>query len=69
MTFLLTAHVPSIGVSQCACSKLNWNNPMLRMTVTSFYAKPYSRTTYANDATFSKFDVGTTAILHIEYAS
>ena len=38
-------------------------------TVTSFYAKPYSRTTYANDVTFSKFDAGTTAKLNIGYAS
>ena len=39
------------------------------MTVTSFYAKLYLRTTCANDVTFSKFDAGTTAILNIEYTS
>ena len=33
------------------------------------YAKPYSRTTYANDVKFSKFDAGTTSILNIGYAS
>ena len=38
-------------------------------TVTSFYAIPYSRTTYANDVKNSKFDAGTTAILNIGYAS
>ena len=68
ITFFLTAHAPSVGVSQCACSKINWNKPMLP-TVTSFLANPYSRTTYANDVTNSKFDTGTTAILNIEYAS
>ena len=33
------------------------------------YVQPYSRTTYANDVTFSKFDAGTTSILNIAYAS
>ena len=28
-------------------------------------AQPYSRTTYANDVKFSKFDAGTTSILNI----
>ena len=31
--------------------------------------QPYSRTTYANDVKFSKFDAGTTSILTIGYAS
>ena len=38
-------------------------------TVTSFYANPYSRTTYANYIKNSNFNAGTTAILNIEYAS
>ena len=33
------------------------------------YAKPYSRTTYANDVKFTKFDAGTTAIFNIGYLS
>ena len=33
------------------------------------YVQPYSRTTYANDIKFSKFDAGTTSILNIGYAS
>ena len=33
------------------------------------YAKPYSRTTYANNVKFSNFDAGTTAIFNIAYAS
>ena len=33
------------------------------------YAKPYSRTTYANNVNISKFDTGTTSILNIAYAS
>ena len=33
------------------------------------YAKPYSRTNYANDVKKSKFDAGTTSILNIAYAS
>ena len=66
--FFLTAHAPSVGVSQCACSKLTRNKPMLT-TVTSFYANPYSRTTYANDVNSSNFDTGTTVILNIEYAT
>ena len=37
--------------------------------VTSFYANPYSRTTYANDVKNSKCEAGTPAILNIEYAS
>ena len=57
-----------MGVSQCACSKLNRNQPMLT-TVTSFYAKSYSRTTYAINANNSKLYAGRTAILNIEYAS
>ena len=55
-------------VSQCASSKLTQNKPMLT-TVTSFYANPYSRTTYANDVKNQKFDAGTTPILNIGYAS
>ena len=35
----------------------------------SFYANPYSPTTYANDVKFSNFDAGMTAILNIGYAS
>ena len=38
-------------------------------TVTSFYANPYSRTTYANNVKNSKLDAGTAAIRNIEYAS
>ena len=37
--------------------------------VNVIYAKPYSRTTYANDVEISKFDAGTTSILNIGYAS
>ena len=33
------------------------------------YAKPYSRTTYANDVKCSKLGAGTTSILNISYAS
>ena len=33
------------------------------------YVQPYSRTTYANNVKFSKFDAGTTSILNIGYAS
>ena len=57
-----------VGVSQCACSKINRNKPMLP-TVTSFYANPYSRTTYANGVKISKLGAGTTAILNIGYAA
>ena len=66
--FFNCANAPSVGVSQRACSKLTRNKPMLT-TVTSFYANPYSRTTYANDVKNSKLCAGTTAILNIEYAS
>ena len=38
-------------------------------TVTSFYANPYSRMTYAYYVKNSKCEAGTTAILNIEYAS
>ena len=38
-------------------------------TVTSFYANPYSRTTYANNVKNSKLGAGTTARLNISYAS
>ena len=37
--------------------------------VNVIYAKPYSRTTYANDVKKIKFDAGTTSILNIGYAS
>ena len=37
--------------------------------VNVIYAKPYSRTTYANNVKFSKFEAGTTSILNIGYAS
>ena len=33
------------------------------------YVQPYSRTTYANNVQFSKFDAGTTSILNIGYPS
>ena len=33
------------------------------------YVQPYSRTSYANYVTFSKFDAGTTSILNIGFAS
>ena len=32
------------------------------------HVQPYSRTTYANNIKFSKFDAGTTSKLNIEYA-
>ena len=33
------------------------------------YVQPYSRTTYANDVQFSKFEAGTTSIPNIGYPS
>ena len=37
--------------------------------VNVIYAKPYSRTSYANDINNGKFDAGPTSILNIAYAS
>ena len=68
MAVMGACFTPSLRVPQCACSKLTWNKPMLP-TVTSFYANPHSRTTYANDVKISNFDAGKTAILNIDYAS
>ena len=42
---------------------------LIGIDVNVTYAKPYSRTTYANDVKFSKLGAGTTAILNISYAS
>ena len=42
---------------------------VIALDVSVTYVQPYSRTTYANDVTFSKFDAGTTSILNIGYAS
>ena len=36
------------------------------LVVNVTYVQPYSRMTYANNVTFSNFDVGTTPILNIE---
>ena len=36
---------------------------LIGIDVNVTYAKPYSRTTYANNVKFSKFDAGTTSIL------
>ena len=64
MAFLPNGACAVRGISQCALLQIKPQG-RIGFDVNVNDVQPHSRTTYANDVKFSKFDAGTTSILNI----